>query len=195
MKHPTAPVKLTLRAWKEETVESLNLLKEEINQTQDSEHDFAKWKLIVVAVIGAATLGLEEHGTAQPWLFLFIPFACAYIDLHISQYQLRVFALARFIRSRAPGSDGDTTLQDYEKECENLRLSKPHIFDLGQFANFIASVGLSVAAMVVAVAANWKWPPPKPLPLVAGGILWLAGMALIWIVMIVQQRKLAELQR
>jgi phosphorylase kinase alpha/beta subunit len=144
-------------------MESLNLLKEEINQTIESEHDFAKWKLIVAAGLGATALGLGQGSPRQTWLLLFIPFACAYIDLHLTQYQARILVLAQFIRRYHPaatGDDVDTTLQDYEKYVDDLRRArKGHFFDLGQFAHLLASFGLSLAGPVVVLLVLWQSPP------------------------------------
>src|SRR5947209_12059355 len=125
-------------------METLLLLKQEINQTMESEHDFAKWKLIVAAGLGGAALGLGKDNPHY-WLLFFVPFACAYIDLHLYQYQERIGVLARFIRNykppvaplpavsvppATPGTPPDTALQEYELTCHRLR--GKHVFDLRQ---------------------------------------------------------------
>jgi len=183
-------------------MESLNLLKQEINQTLESEHDFAKWKLIVVAALGAAALGLGKEEKPQLWLLLFIPFVCAYIDLHLSQYQARILVLAQFIRGYRPSAGEkaiDTILQNYEKYCEELRSRKSHFFDLGQFANRNASFVLSILAPAAASAVFWKslsgmnralW-----LGIVTWLALWLLGTAAIWKVWASHRQRLAELTR
>src|SRR5215467_132017 len=149
------------------------LLKQEINETMKSEHDLAKWKLIVVAGLGGAALGL---GKDQPhyWLMLCIPFVCAYIDLHSYQYQARIMVLARFIREE---SHGDPTLKAYEELCKKCREGKA--FYMGQYANLSASVGLSLLAPAFAVVPFLE-PQRKMTPGAFLAIfLWLAGIALI----------------
>src|SRR5579864_4908218 len=104
-------------------VKSLQLLKQEIVQTMESEHDFAKWKLIVVAALGGTAMGLGKE-TPRYWLLLFIPFLCAYIDLHSYQYQNRIMVLARFIRDYHPAHpvrEDDATLHAYEGLCHRFR--------------------------------------------------------------------------
>jgi hypothetical protein len=56
-------------------METSHLLKEEINQTLDSLHDFAKWKLIVTSALAGAGFGLTSGATSAPHysLLLFIP--------------------------------------------------------------------------------------------------------------------------
>lgn len=171
-------------------METLQLLKQEISQTMESQHDFAKWKLIVVAGLGTAALGLgKENLPNLPhyWLLLFIPFACAYIDLHSYQYQNRIMVIAHFIRDYRPGGavqGDDAALQAYENLCQSFR--KKHIFDLGQYANVAASITLSV----VAGLAPWfspgsapqqapQQPQQAPQHMLAMECLWIVGVLLI----------------
>jgi len=161
-------------------METLNLLKQEINQAIESEHDFAKWKLIVVAGLGGTALGLGKEGDPHYWLLLFIPFACAYVDLHLYQTQERILVLAQFIRDYRPVSadeKGDTILQDYEANCAELR-RQHNIFDLGQHANFAASIGLSLAAGL-AVAAYPRSTEKTSIGVWVAGIIWGVGIVLI----------------
>jgi hypothetical protein len=199
-------------------VDSLNLLKQEINQTLESEHDFAKWKLIVTAALGGAAMGLDKSGSAHIWLLLLVPFACAYIDLHLSQYQARILVMAQFIRQYEPsghGEDVDYTLPRYEKYCEQLRSTQGHFFDLGQFAHQLASFGISIAAPFVSVLAFWQsqcpvtwtfwqrtscawhafvtWIPS--LRHLWATLLWVVGLWAIWKVWSSQKHRLAEMKK
>ena len=132
-------------------MEALNLLKEEINETTQSEHDFDKWKLIVVAALGAAALRMGKDASDNHyWLMLCIPFVCAYIDLHSYQLQTKIMVIARFIRDQ--GKE-DATLQNYERLCHEFR--KKNVFYLGQYANLSASIILSLLAPAFAVARYW----------------------------------------
>jgi len=116
---------------------SLALLKQEILNTQETQHDLAKWKLLVTAALGSAALGLTKETSSYYWIFLFVPFVCAYIDLHDCQYQLRILAIAAFLRRQSKNS----ILCDYEKECQRKR--QRHYFSLGKLAGF----GSSLVAM------------------------------------------------
>ncbi len=198
-------------------MDSLNLLKQEINQTLDAEHDFAKWKLIVAAALGGTALGLDKSGSAHIWLLLLIPFSCAYIDLHLSQYQARILVLAQFIRrykASGQGEDLDNTLPDYEKYCEQLRSTEGHFFDLGQFANQLASFALSIAAPVIVFLAFWQSPCPNGtlwtrtlcglkafflwIPSLRhfwGTFLWLLGIFSIWKVWSSHNHRLEKMEK
>jgi len=121
------------------------LLKEEINQTLESLHDFAKWKLIVTSVIAGAALGLTPGSTARSWLVLFIPYACAYVDLNCYQYLIRITVIARCLRQHG----SEDLLHRYEELCQKLR-DKHGVFKLGQYAQVGASLGMSIVAPLVA---------------------------------------------
>lgn len=151
-------------------MDSLKLLKEEINQTTQSEHDFAKWKLIVVAGIGAAALGLGKDtlNNNYYWLVIFIPFVCAYIDLHSYQYQTKIMVLARFIREQG---EEDPILCVYEKVCEKFR--KDNVFYLGQAANLLASILLTLASAGVVIYKGGETGSKF------ANTLWIGGIALI----------------
>jgi len=149
-------------------MDGVKLLKEEINQTTESEHDFAKWKLIVVAALGAAGLGLGKDAPGDRyWLLIFIPFVCAYIDLHSYQYQTKIMVIARYIRER--GIE-DTVLQEYEYMAQVFR--EKDVFYLGQYANLCASV---ILTLVAAGIAHYK----GVLGDLAAILMWVAGFALI----------------
>jgi hypothetical protein len=130
-----------------EGMQTSQLLKKEINQTVESLHDFAKWKLIVTAAIAAAALGLMGQGN-QPvyWLLLFIPYACAYVDLNCYQYQIRITVISRFLRQLCE----DKALGDYERLCEELRI-RDNVFDLGKYAQVGASLFISIIAGLIPI--------------------------------------------
>ncbi|HYL11382.1 MAG TPA: hypothetical protein VEU31_11650 [Candidatus Acidoferrales bacterium] len=130
-------------------METTHLLKQEINQTLDSLHDFAKWKLIVTSALAGAALGLNKDTSRVPpyWLLLFIPYVCAYVDLNCYQYLIRITAIARWLREHG---EEDKHLKSYERLCEQLRV-KYGIFNLGQYAGVGASLTISILAPAIAV--------------------------------------------
>lgn len=153
---------------------TLTLLKQEINQTLESEHDLLKWKLAVTAALGAAAFGLAEKALPRPWLLVCVPFVCAYIDLYAYQYQARIRVIARFLRLN-PG--GDWLLQKYEIECQRFR--GMGIFSLGSRAGFGCSIGASVLGPIFYAAHNLNDIKGSIRLHAAGGAVWLVGVVLI----------------
>ncbi len=130
-------------------MDAARLLKEEINHTHESLHDFAKWKLIIVSALWVTALGLgqSEQPRSEYWLLLLVPFACAYVDLHGYQYVLRMFVISEALRS---AENSDMLIKRYEHLCEQRR--HDGIFDLGSYAGISSSLAFSVLAPIYAVA-------------------------------------------
>ena len=129
-------------------METTHLLKGEINQTLESLHDFAKWKLIVTSALAAAAFGLTSSSTSgQYWFLLLIPYACAYIDLNCYQYLIRITVIARSLRGAAKT---DEDLARYEELCDELR--RRGVFSLGEYAQVAVSLAISLVAPPFAVA-------------------------------------------
>jgi hypothetical protein len=174
---------------------TLITLKEEINKTNEAEHDLAKWKLGVTAMLGAAAFGLgRDPENPQYWLLLFVPFVCAYVDLFSYQYELRIRVIARFLRVYG---DGDPLLRDYERECEQER--KKGVFSLSNVAEFGCSLAASVIGPLFYLLQNvphqrsdsWLVSPAA-----AAGV-WIGGVALIvalWVYFHVRARSLSDEQ-
>ncbi len=149
-------------------------LKEEINQTLEDLHDFAKWKLIVVAALTSTALGLldPKRGLA-PWLLVFVPYACAYVDLNCYQYLLRIFLISKVLREC---KDAGPLLCEYERQCEVYR--KKGIFTFGLFAQIGCSLVFALVPLGFAVdqLRADKTSLQNIGPLLA---TWMVGMVLI----------------
>jgi hypothetical protein len=156
------------------------VLKQEINETQQAQHDLAKWKLLVTAALGAAAFGftgnIGDVSKTNRWLLFFIPFVCAYVDLYDYQYRLRVLVIAKFLREKG----ADPELKEYEKVCESVRESCQGDFNLGQWAG----LGSSLIASLVGPAFYFiRNPVPVPeletIPRLAASAIWLFSLFLV----------------
>src|SRR2546421_9370237 len=68
----------------------------EIIEAQKIRSDLLKWKIIVVAALGATGLGLSTQSLAYTDLVLCcIPFVCAYLDLLCRHLSLRIRVISR----------------------------------------------------------------------------------------------------
>ena len=151
---------------------SLSLLKEEINKTNEQLHDLAKWKL------GVAAFGITKDSKPNHWLLLLVPFVCAYIDLYAYQYQVRIMALAHFLRHQPAGHD--QVLGEYELACDKWRGGGA--FSLGTMAELGSSFGTSLAGPIfyLLVVRQDKTQPSTLLVTPATAVvIWLLGLLLI----------------
>jgi hypothetical protein len=146
-------------------------LRTEIGESQKVRVDILKWKLILVAALGAASFGLAAKDSGrEPLLLALVPFVCIYADIVCYHHDLRILAIARFLRR-----GDDEFWRAYEEHCSSLR----DMFSLEAAALFWSTMFLSslVAAVGVILSVVRRGPGPIPifgLPL-APEALYLAG--------------------
>jgi hypothetical protein len=124
-------------------------LRDEIVASQKARHEFMKWKLILVAAIGAAGLGLSHFD--QDWkgkgiLLALIPFVSIYVDAVCFHNDLRIMAIARFLRTQT----GDPEMKKYEDYCLRNRSS----FSLEDFALVGTTLPLSLFILILGLSEN-----------------------------------------
>jgi hypothetical protein len=95
-------------------------LRDEIIESQKAQTDLVKWKLILVAAIGATGLrAVPDTPANAPILLALIPLVCIYVDAVCFHCEIRIMSIARFLRfSTEPGLKEDRV---YEEHCENHR--------------------------------------------------------------------------
>jgi hypothetical protein len=164
-------------------------LREEIIQSQIAQNSLTKWKLGMIAAIGAAGVGALNQGKApREFVVLWglIPFVCLYTDIVCYHVGVRVVVIARYFRLRQnsdsyknllydlnPGDRAGMRLfDDYEWFCVRNR----HQFLLEGIAIMLVSVVISA---IIAIA-GWFLPlQPKLLPptyaTLIGGMLFWSG--------------------
>jgi len=73
-------------------------LPDEILESQKTRSTLLKWKLAIVASLGAAGLGLTSGtSTSQISLLSLIPFVCVYVDLLCTNINLRIILIGRYL--------------------------------------------------------------------------------------------------
>lgn len=138
-------------------------LRDEIIETQKSQNDYVKWKLVVVAAIGATGLGAVPHVPKNAVALLaFIPLVCIYVDAICFGGEIRIVSIARFIRSSmSTGSTDD-------------RLYETH-FALLTFALFGASIFLSLLVFSLSLSHSMRTLLALPVEDVIGIALGVTG--------------------
>lgn len=120
----------------------MDKLREEIIEAEKMRADLIKWKLLLVAGLGATGLGLNgsSHDGITELLCL-IPFVCVYVDLLARHLNLRIHVIAEFMRRQKV----DWTA-DYE-ECAKL-MEKGRVFALETGVLWYSTVFLSVLVII-----------------------------------------------
>jgi hypothetical protein len=102
----------------------LELLRNEVIESEKAQADFIKWKLILVASLGSASLGFSKSeliGNAE-YLICLVPLVCAYADLVYFHQALRIVVIGAFLRSIDIEEHPHTSLlKAYESFTETTR--------------------------------------------------------------------------
>ena len=93
----------------------MEALRAQIVETQKARSDLMKWKLILVAGLGTAGLGLKT-GNAEPWypILCLVPFVCVYVDILCAHLSLRIQAIGEFLAAQEAMSPEEEREHDYE---------------------------------------------------------------------------------
>jgi hypothetical protein len=123
-------------------------LRSEIVESEKARLDFLKWKIILIAALGAAALGIgKDAGTGAPAVLGFIPLVCAYIDVVCIHNDSRIFVIAHFLRTGGPAqTPPDPLAMAYEELC----LKEQSSFSLESFALIGTTVLFSILVIIAA---------------------------------------------
>ncbi|WP_028587238.1 hypothetical protein [Desulfocurvus vexinensis] len=137
-------------------------LRDEIIETQRGHLDMVKWKIVLVAALGAVGLGFQGAGTpggggraALPahYVLCLIPFVCAYCDLMLCTLLLRMYAIGAFLHRQ--GAAQGALLARYEHCIDSLRRGRDQhggLFSFEGLAVFGSSFLFSALVFLVLVS-------------------------------------------
>jgi hypothetical protein len=127
-------------------------LRTEIVESQQARIDLLKWKIILIAGLGAVGFGLAgKDATAMPVLLGFIPLVCAYVDVLCVHNDLRILVIAHFLRTH-PSQTGAEA-----RAYENLCATQRHTFALEEIALVGTTVTFSLLVALLGVAPGaWR---------------------------------------
>ncbi|HEX4953474.1 MAG TPA: hypothetical protein VF017_08785 [Thermoanaerobaculia bacterium] len=143
----------------------MECLRTEIIEAQKAYYDLTRWKLLVVAALGAASMGL---GADQPvsgirYLIALIPLACNYVDLLCYTVRLRILVIHYWL-VHAQNSHDSNWQVDYEKfaaRARNLSIkgavtprARLSAFGFEDLANLGATV---VSCLLILLIEGWSF--------------------------------------
>jgi len=128
----------------------MGALRSQIAETQKTRSDLMKWKLVIVAALGGAALGINTSGSRPEYLLCLIPFACVYVDALCAHLSLRVKKMGEFLAHSEAVTQDDKLEHQYEVFLRKL----PSDTRLEAIALLVSTTLLSL----VVVAAGFRWP-------------------------------------
>lgn len=123
-------------------------LREEIIESQKARADLFKWKIILVAAIGAAVLGVgdphvfvdagktgantgeDDIVSKREYLLCLVPLVCVYTDILCAHMNLRIMVIGQFLRINPiiAGTDDSALQPAYENFAQRARrMAKPSL--------------------------------------------------------------------
>ncbi|WP_009630110.1 hypothetical protein [Synechocystis sp. PCC 7509] len=150
----------------------MEAFRDEIVEAEKGRTDLLKWKLILVAALGAIGLGISNlSSTAKPILSLhltlcLIPLVCVYVDLLCKHLQMRILVISKFFQSdECRNNTGEISYFClYESFCEKYR----SVFSLEDWAQQWSTLFLSV--LIIVATLILKLPRTDLLVLVFSGM-------------------------
>lgn len=122
----------------------IDKLRDEIIESEKARTDLIKWKLILVAAIGVTGLGIgsSQSGGGHPSILLaLVPFVCLYVDAVCYHNEIRIVAIAQFLREGC----GDSDAKKYEEHCRRSR----KLFSLEPLVLLWTTIVLSVLVLLI----------------------------------------------
>jgi hypothetical protein len=149
-------------------------LREEIVEHQRTRTDLFKWKVILIAGIGAAASGVGgfqlEH---RALLFVLVPLVCVYVDLLARDQTLRIVVIAEYLRGGLESSQKEGRYEDFVARADNIKLvsswaalrfrlsRKQSAYALGfaaeDFSTVLVSVFILAAGLMFYEEPDWSW--------------------------------------
>lgn len=131
-------------------------LRMQVVETQKARSDLMKWKLILVATLGAAGLGVRNPPVYH--LLCLIPLVCVYVDALCAHLSLRIKLIGQFVVAQ----QAETEDQHYERAYEEfIRESSPSHqleFDALYWSTYFVSTLVVVSGPFLSI-----WRPARDL--------------------------------
>ena len=147
-------------------------LPDEIREAHQTGADYLKWKLIIVAALGAAALGLTDKGQPMFILLALIPFVCIYVDLLCADLAYRVIIIGTFY--------AEMRHDLYERYTQRNR----NLYQSGDWAVHYSTYGICFVVAAVGLVRQYLLPPdvrsflhwPLTMPILENDILISAAL-------------------
>lgn len=156
-------------------------LRDEIIESQKARTELMKWKLILVAALGGASLGIGSNLPTDrnpPYGLLgLVPLVCLYVDAVCIHIELRIMAIGRFIRIGGLGSvAGGSIERRYEEYCAKHRPT----FSLEGVALTLTTFTVSSLVLAIGMFLPGIVPATRPVsPFALNVIRWSGALGIL----------------
>lgn len=147
----------------------MDILRQELIETQKTRSELIKWKLLLVSALGATGLGFAKTKSDlnAEVLLCCIPFVCAYVDAQYVNLSLRIMGIATFFREVAPQVGVSRALTEYENLMNfargKIRVTYPRVGCHG-FQSWLVRASSVLFSGFVALYAGASFVLRRPRP-------------------------------
>ena len=120
---------------------AIELAKNELFEIQKERSSLMRWKLILISVIGSASLGFSEKSSLPNvnLALCLIPFTCVYVDILCRNLSIRAKMISLFL-----GKSMKDPLEKFYQKYKNLRGISLESLALGYSTIFLSSLVIAV---------------------------------------------------
>ena len=154
-------------------------LRNEIIESEKSQSDILKWKLISIAGVSSVSFGIGNTTSvpeAAKLLICLVPLICAYVDLISLHLMIRIITIGAYLKQSG------SHYEQFAFEIRNKTYTNPFVFEAvvlhGSSLVFnIIILGLAFALLF----ALPKWPPAYMVAYAVAGILGIVVTIFSWV--------------
>jgi len=162
----------------EKDYEHDKMLRAEVIESQKTQADFLKWKIISVATIAAISLGLASttNPTVQgaKLLLCLVPLICAYVDLTSLHIMIRIIMIGIYLKNLGNA---------YEKfvfEARERTGTNPFVFEAVALHGSSLVFNIIIVGLGFALPPN-DWPQNYLNAYIVSGRLGIVATILLWV--------------
>jgi hypothetical protein len=138
-------------------VAQMSDLRQEIIEAQKMRAEILKWKLILVAALGAVGLGFSHpesvHVPNAYLVLLLVPLVCFYVDLLCKHMSLRMIVIGTFLRSRSSNAD-DAAYERFVSDARAMGPRRTNVFAFEEWALDGSTAVLSLLVVLVGLVPS-----------------------------------------
>jgi hypothetical protein len=161
------------------SIENETILRQEIIESQKTQADFLKWKLISVATVGALSFGFTSDvkltaGSAK-LLLCMVPVLCAYVDLISLHLMIRIITIGLYLKIQG------NKYESYIGEIRERSKTNPFIFEVGALHGSSLLFNIIVVGLGFALPKGPdNWPEQYLTAYVVAGVLGIVWTIFLW---------------
>ncbi len=148
-------------------------LRSEIIESQKTQAEFLKWKLIAVATLASISLGLttgsRRDDTYSRLLVCLVPLICAYVDLTSLHIMIRIITIGAYLKKMG------NPYESFVFRVRDTESGSPFVFEPVALHGSSLAFNLIIAATGLAVGAPIRY------AYVASGLVGAIATGLLWL--------------